>query len=233
MVAVLKSADFTDATQPRFNIYTVIHKGLRGFMTDTLHRWGRADMTDEGERCAAIAQVRGLLELCYSHLQHENEFVHPAIEAARSGAAVQTAHDHVEHEAAIAELRRRVAAFEAAPEYRRAAVAQEFHLRLSAFVAENFEHMVVEETDNHGVLIGAYSDEEVLAIEHRIVASLSPEESFTGLRWMIGHINAQERAGLLGGMKRGAPPEVFQAVMNLAREVLSQRDFYKLELALA
>jgi len=233
MVAVLKSEDFTEVTQPRFNIYTVIHKGLRGFMTDTLHRWGRADTTDEGERSAAIEQVRALLELCYSHLRHENEFLHPAIEAARSGAAAQTAHDHEEHEAAITELRQQVTAVESAPEYRRAAVAQAFYLRLSAFVAENLEHMIVEETENHAVLAGAYSDGEVMAIEHRIVATLSPEESFTGLRWMIGHINAQERAFLLGGMKQGAPPEVFQAVMNLARELLSQRDFYKLELALA
>ena len=93
--------------------------------------------------------------------------------------------------------------------------------------------MVVEETDNHRALIEAYSDEEVLAIEHAIVGSLSPEESFAGLRWMIPHINASERAFLLGGMRRGAPPEVFKLVMELACEALSQRDFYKLEKALA
>lgn len=49
---------------------------------------------------------------------------------------------------------------------------------------------------------------------------------------MIGHINATERAFKLGGIKHGAPPQVFNAVMGLAREVLSQRDFDKLELAL-
>ena len=50
---------------------------------------------------------------------------------------------------------------------------------------------------------------------------------------MIPQINASERAWLLGGMKRGAPPEVFRLVIELARETLSQRDFYKLEKALA
>jgi hypothetical protein len=238
MAAVLKPSDFkpgdfADTAEQRYNIYTIIHKGLRGFMTDTLLRWGKLDMGDEQERGAAVAQVRGLLDMCQSHLQHENDFVHPALESARSGAAVQTGHDHVEHETAIAELRIQLAAVAASQEPRRATLAQQFYLRLSTFVAENFEHMNVEEIDNHAVLIAAYSDAEILAIKNRIVASLTPQESFTDLRWMIGHTNAAERAFLLGDMKRGAPPQVFNAVMALAREVLSPRDFDKLELALA
>ena len=233
MAAVLKPSDFTAVAQQRYNIYTVIHKGLRGFMTDTLHRWGRADMTDDKDRTTAIAQVRALLNTCAGHLQHENDFLHPALEAARSGASAQTAHDHVDHEAAIAELREQLAVFEAAAAVQRPYMALQFFRRLSVFVAENFEHMIVEETDNHAVLIGAYSDDEILAIQHRLVASLSPEESFTDLRWMIGYANSQERAFLLGGMKLGAPPPVFQAVMGLAREVLSPGDFEKLESALA
>lgn len=238
MAAVLKSStfkpgDFADTAEQRYNIYTFIHKGLRGFMTDTLLCWGKADMGDEQARGAAIAQVRGLLDMCQGHLHHENEFIHPALEAARSGAAAQTRHDHVEHEAAIAELRAQLAAVESSQASRQATLAQQFYLRLSTFVAENFEHMVVEETDNHAVLIGAYSDAEILAIKNRLVASLTPQESFTDLRWMIGHINAAERAILLGDMKHGAPPQVFTAVMGLAREVLSQQDFDKLELALA
>lgn len=228
-----KPSDFADTAEHRYNIYAIVHKGLRGFMTDTLLRWGKADMNDEQERIAVIAQVRGLLDMCMGHLQHENTFVHPALEAARAGAAAQTSHEHVEHETEIAELRAQLAAVESAREPRRAMLAQQFYLRLSAFVAENFEHMIVEETDNHAVLIAAYSDAEILAIEQRIVAAIAPDKSFIGLRWMIGHINATERAFMLGGMKRGAPPQVFNAVMGLAREVLSERDFNKLEVALA
>jgi hypothetical protein len=93
--------------------------------------------------------------------------------------------------------------------------------------------MITEETDNHAVLSNAISDADILAIEHRIVSSLRPEQSFIGMRWMLGHINACERAFMLSGMKRNAPPPVFTAVLGLAREVLSERDFNKLEAALA
>jgi len=93
--------------------------------------------------------------------------------------------------------------------------------------------MAVEETENQASLTRSYSDAELLAMEHVIRASLTPEQARMGLRWMLPHVTAAERAVMLGGMKRGAPPEVFNGVMALAAEVLSQRDLYKLQQALS
>lgn len=235
MSAVMQSDELAAAfdAETRYNIYTIIHKGLRGFMTDVLHRWGRMDVTDDCERAEATAQVRALLAMCRSHLQHENDFIHPAIEKVRPGTTARIAHEHVEHVNEIDHLDNWLSTLQAAPADMRAALARRIYRELTLFVADNFEHMVVEETDHHRALVAAYTDAEVLAIEHAIVTSLSPEESFGGLRWMIPQINASERAFLLGGMKLGAPPEVFKLVMELAREALSQRDYYKLEKALS
>jgi len=171
--------------------------------------------------------------MCRAHLQHENEFVHPAIEKVRPGFTQLLASEHTDHVHEIDSLSAAIDALEAAQPAARTAHAQCLYRDLSRFVGENFVHMVLEETANHRALVEAYSDDEILAIEHAIVASLSPEESFAGLRWMIPQINASERAFLLGGMKRNAPPEVFKLVLDLAREALSQRDYYKLEKALA
>jgi len=216
----------------RYNIYAVVHKGLRGFMTDVLLKLGRMDVTDACEREQVLEQLRGLLAMCRSHLQHENDFVHPAIARSDAQLSARTEHEHVEHVTQIDALERQIAKFESADPTRNAALARRLYLSVSAFVAENFTHMIVEETENHHALIQACTEEQVFAIEHRIVASLAPEESVQGLRWMLAHINAGERAALLGGMKRTAPPEVFNGVLELARQVLSQRDFYKLEMAL-
>ena len=234
MSAVLQSVERDDLDiEMRFNIYTIVHKGLRGFMTDVLNRWGRMDVSDDCERATAIQQLRALLGMCRGHLQHENDFVHTAIEKVRPGFTRQLASEHVDHVREIDALHAALDTLEAAAADQHPAIAQRLYRDLSRFVGENFVHMAVEETENHRALIEAYTDEEILAIEHAIVSSLTPEESFAGLRWMIPHINASERAFLLGGMKRGAPPEVFKLVMDLAREALGQRDFYKLEKALA
>lgn len=231
MSAVMKEV-VAAAAAPRHNIYQVIHKALRAFMADTLIRIGSMDVSDDVERTEAVAQLRALLAMCDSHLRHENEFIHPAIEKARPQATARTVEDHRHHEAALVRLEREIAQFESAAAELRASLAQTLYLNLSEFVAENFTHMISEETENHAALIGAYDDGEVLALGQRLVASLSPEEKFTAMRWMIPHINAGERAFLLGGMKRHAPPPVFEAVLGLARERLTQRDFYKLERAL-
>jgi hypothetical protein len=231
MSAVLKR-DATAASAPRYNIYQVIHKALRAFMCDTQLRIGRMDANDDGERSGAAAQLRALLALCDSHLRHENEFVHAAIERRAPGGAARTQADHAHHEASIAALRDELARFESAPAFERARLGQALYLDLSAFVAENLQHMITEETDNHAALTAAYDEGEVLAIEQALVASLAPEEKFTAMSWMIPNINASERALLLGGIKRHAPREAFDAVFGLARDTLSQRDLYKLERAL-
>jgi len=233
VLAAISNPVATTATQPRYNIYSIFHKGLRGFMADTMLRLGRMDLTDACEVAQTIEQLRGLLTMCRSHLQHENDFVHPALERAQPYASTHTADDHVDHVLEIAEFERRVAAFEALPTTDRASAAHALYLDVSEFVGENLEHMRVEETRNHEVLIRHYSDQELLDIEHAIVASIPPAAAMVGMRWMISHINASERAFMLGGIKKGAPPEVFAGVMQMAREVLSQRDYFKLELALA
>lgn len=234
MSAVLKEtvSPVVDAAEQRYNIYTVIHKALRAFMTDTLLKLGNFDPSDEAECSAAIAQLRGLLAMCSGHLHHENTFVHAAIERVLPGRAARTAQDHVQHEAEIAELEHEVARFESMPAWQRGPAARKLYLELSRFVAENFLHMLVEETENHAALIEACDEQQVLQIEHAIVASLPPEAKFAAMQWMIPYCNAKERAFLLGGMQRNAPQEIFQAVLGLARDSLNQRDYFKLERAL-
>lgn len=229
MAAVMQTNDV--APRARYNMYVVIHKALRVFMSDTLHRWGRMDPADECERAQALEHVRALLGMCTGHLQNENEFVHPAIERVRPGFTQQIAHDHADHETAIAQLDAALAQFEHAAPTLRDDLSYRIYLRLSAFIAENLEHMIAEETENQCALAQAYTDEQLLAIEHAIVSSMPPEKSLQGLRLMLPNINASERAFMLAGMKQNTPPEACQQAMQIAREVLSERDYYKLERA--
>src|SRR5262245_55721477 len=189
----------------RFNIYAVVHKGLRGFMVETLTAVGRMDVNDECEAAKAISKVRTLLSFCRSHIKHEDEFLHPALEKARAGAAATTAHDHEHHIEEIEVLERETAVFDAASASAKRSRVHDLYLQLACFVAENFRHMNVEETDNHRVLIDAYTDAEILAINAALVATISPQNHAIWLRWMLFYGNAGERAKLLGGMKAGAP----------------------------
>ena len=100
-------------------------------------------------------------------------------------------------------------------------------------MAENFAHMQIEETEHNRVLWDCYSDDELRALEGRIVASLPPSENLTIMRWLIPAMTPAERAELLAQMQAAAPAPAFAAVLDTVQPHLSQRDWAKLAGALA
>ncbi len=217
------------ATQARYDIYVGIHKALRMFMTDTLMRVGRMDADDADELAATLAQLESLLEICRRHLDHENRFIHPAIEACQPGGSDRVGGEHLQHLQAIAALEVDAAALRALPT---AAAALRLYRRLACFVGENLEHMQVEETLHNAALWGAYDDAEIAAMEGAIHAVVSPAEMATLLHWFIPALSPAERAGMLGGMQRLLPPEDMREVLTLARRRLDDRSWGKLARAL-
>ncbi|HRB09601.1 MAG TPA: hypothetical protein PLH47_05450, partial [Ottowia sp.] len=85
------------STTDRYDIYAPIHKALRQFMTDTLQRLGRLDLDDQQDLLLGLAQLDALLDAAGHHVQHENAFIHPAIEAHSRGASARIVADHQEH----------------------------------------------------------------------------------------------------------------------------------------
>jgi len=216
----------------RYDVYAQIHKGLRSFMADSLLRIGRLDAADELELAEGAAQLRGLLALCRAHLEHENDFLHTAMEARRPGSAAQAAGEHVHHLRSIAAMEAELAALERAPGEARAEAALELYRSLALFVAENLEHMHYEETAHNSVLWEAYSDAELEAIEHALVASVAPDEMAAVARWMLPAMTAPDRAARLTAMRPAMPAQAFAATLAMLKAHLSERDWYKLGAAL-
>ena len=210
------------AAAGRYDIYAGIHKALRLFMSHTLCELGSTDPGSPDEVKAALALLDRLLGLCEMHLKDENEFVHPALERARPGSAARIAAEHVHHAEAIADLRDLAGLVADSSASARAAACGRLYRALALFVADNFQHMQVEETVHNALLWAHYSDAELLAIEQALVASIPPQAMFEALHWFLPALNAPERAAMLGGMQQGMPPEPFAAVLDIARRRLSQ-----------
>lgn len=218
----------SDEGVSRIDLYVGIHKALRALMVDVLTAVGRMDTEDESEFEWVSSRVLQLAEVCTSHLMHENEFVHVALEARQPGVSARIAQEHVEHGAAIAELENTVLRMRASQGEHRARAALALYRQLALFVAHNFEHMHVEETAHNAVLWAHYSDEELLALHGRILASLPPEENLFTLRWMIPAMTPAERLQVLGGMKAHAPAPVFAAALDVVQPHLDLHGWAKL-----
>ena len=218
----------TATAAPRLDLYAPIHKALRSMMSDTLGRIGRVDVTDAEDLRQGLAQLEALLALCESHVHHENDFMHPAIEARRPAGSARIAQEHDEHLQSIAELRDEAAALRSAPSGAQAARALRLYRHLALFVATNFQHMHIEETAHNTALWAHYSDAELMQLHGRLMASIDPREHLTVARWMLPALTPAERAAVVGGMQAEAPPEAFVGLLAHIRPHLDDKAWNQL-----
>lgn len=223
----------TTATAPavqarRLDFYTPIHKALRAWMGHVLVKVGTLDADDDEQRALVLAGVEQLLAFMKSHLQHENDFVHTAIEARRPGAARHTADDHLLHVEAFGNLDDEARALRDARPAHRAALALRLYRHLAEFIGENLVHMQVEETQNNALLWELYTDAELEAIHDRLIASVPPDEMAVAVRWMAAALTVPELAGLFADMRAKAPAPAFEAMLDIARTQLDERRWAQL-----
>jgi hypothetical protein len=155
------------------------------------------------------------------------------MEAREPGASARIAAEHAGHEAHLATLALAVERLRAQAAGARGAAAHALYLELSLFVADNFEHMHVEETAHNAMLWARYTDEELAAIHRELVAAIPPQEMMFTLRWMAPFMSPAGRAALLQDIRWHAPAPVFQAILDTVRPHLTPREWEKLATALA
>lgn len=214
-------------TDPRYNIYTLIHKGLRASMCQHLVDLGRIDDNDTDAVIAQLEATENLLHFCTGHLQHENEFIHAVIHELHT-TPLKTAEDHLEHEREIQSLFNHIAQIKQLPAQERTAALQNLYAEFSLFVAENFTHMRIEETHNTECLWEYFSDAEIHTIEQRIVSSLTPEENLRALLMILPNIRHGERIQLLSGFRQAVPTDAFLMTLDLLKPLLNTKDWLKL-----
>ncbi|HEX2009501.1 MAG TPA: hemerythrin domain-containing protein [Roseateles sp.] len=217
----------------RVDLYAPIHKALRLFMNDTLQRLGSLDPADEAELRPGLAQLASLLGVLRSHVKHENEFMHPALEMRQPGASQRIADEHVEHLAAIDALEAEAATLAILPPAQREPVALRLYRHLALFIAENFQHMQIEETLHNQRLWAAYRDDELLALHGRLVASIAPQEMDLVLHWMVPALSLIELGGMLLGMRTEMPPQAFDGVLELVSARVGANRWARLQQLLA
>ena len=217
---------------PRFDIYALIHKGLRAHLLHTLGALGRCDWQDCGEARAVLAELQDLLAFCRSHIDHEDALVHPALEQRRPGATRYSSAAHRLHRQEMDELSNLAEQVTHLPALRRGDITHRLYRRVARFVAENLEHMEQEERDNNRLLWETHSDAELIALEQRIVASVPPEEMRRVLYWMLPALTPNERASFLLELRAKAPAAMVSATLETLRGQLSPKHQAHLDAAL-
>lgn len=220
----------------RLDLYAPIHKGLRNALQATLLRLGQLDPTDAADVGEVLAQLRDTLSWMEDHLEIENGIVHPAIERRKFSASVShVQRDHEAHKREFDTLKAEADALEQATTASRDVQrtrARQLYLSWSRFVADNYLHMVFEETEMNALLWESFTDAELAQILTTILKRESPEQLARAVRYMVPAIDPEHRARLVGDFRKNVPPSVFTQLLASMRASLSARDYAKLIAAL-
>lgn len=207
-----------------FDLYRDIHKGIRAELFAVTSTAGRIDPSEKAARLALQSHVRSVVELLVVHAEHEDAAVQPSIEQYIPAVAEQIVDDHATLEARMVDLQ--VLASDAAlaePDEQRLAV-QRLYVELASFTSAYLAHQDFEERVVMPALFDAIGFEAALAINEAIVSSIPPDLMASSLAIMLPAMNIDDCTEMLGGMKMGAPPEVFAGVWALAATVLTPAD---------
>jgi hypothetical protein len=205
------------------DLYRDIHKAIRSELFALTTAVGQTDPADRAARCALAAHLRDVHQLLESHAEHEDAAVQPSIEQHVPHVAEQIAVDHLSFEARGESLvARATEAVDAGADSRR--LLHALYLDVASFTRTYLAHQDLEERVIMPALQAAIGVEAVLGIHQQIIGSIPPDEMARSLALMLPAMNIDDRTELLGGMRAGAPAEVFDGVWSLTGSVLGAAD---------
>lgn len=203
--------------------YRDIHKGIRAELFALTLAAGDLDPSSEADRRALAAHLGQVVTMLVSHAHHEEAFVQPLLEQHLPELAEQIEADHPVLEARIDDLLSRAEDNVAATSDLRWRTHQ-LYVETAAFTSSYLAHQDFEERVVMPELETAIGPDAVFAMDQALVASIPPDEAAVSLASMIPAMNIDDRAELLGGMRAGAPAEVFDGVWGLVGSLLDRRD---------
>lgn len=217
------------ATAPvTLDLYRDIHKAIRAELFAVITEAGSLDPAQGIARAALASHVTDVVELLVAHAEHEDGVIQPALEEHLPELAERIEVDHLTLEARIDDLRDMAGETAALAATDPGTRVHRLYLALASFTSDYLEHQDVEERVVMPALERAVGVEAVVGLHQAILAGIPPEEMGRSLALMIPAMNIDNRAELLGGMRAGAPAEVFDGVWGLARSVLEPGDLSSL-----
>lgn len=204
----------------KLDLYTHIHKAIRVLLFETVQTVARTDFSRDSELAPAVARLSLSIRLTRQHAEHEDREIHPHLHRLAPEVAADLEAGHDRFDGLDRELEGYLQRLEGAGPAERVSIGQRIHSLLGTLVAEHLQHMAVEESRANRLLWAHLDSTELLAIQDRILALISPEDMALWLELMIPAGNLSERAALLAGLQGAFPAEVFGGLTEPARRKL-------------
>lgn len=222
----------TDLTTQRYSIYRPIHKAMRHVLFSTSHLVGLADFNDDADVDEVLEAVDRMISLLREHRENEDRFVHPVAAGRIPGITEKFVEDHDEDIDLTDEVQGIARQILGASGADRVALGIELHEKLNAYIGVYLGHLYREETVMQQALWDHFTDEELIAIDMEIVASVPPPVMADFLKEFCSAYSADEIAPILGSIQAHAPAEFAAFALRTAEEHLPPRSWEKVKASL-
>lgn len=218
----------------RYNIFYMVHKGLRALLYETALLIQQTDFTNEEQAEKAIEQIETVLTLFDKHAFTEDTLVFSAIQQTEPELVDELEKEHVKDH----ELGQRLGGLltvlaKAVGEESKLEAGAAINKAFVEFMVFNLEHMAKEEDIINKALWKHYSDHELHGLTQKIVASIPPQAMGLFSKWMIKGLSNTEISGWLKEVKNTAPDFVFNALLSTAETELPEQRWSQIQESLA
>lgn len=208
----------------RFNTFNMIHKALRAMLYDTALTMQQTYFADTDEAAIALEKMNQVIHAFEQHGMHEDTILMPVISKYDQSMIASFEDEHKEDVSLGNKLMHLHKIYNAtvSPEERILAgsvITRAFR----EYMVFNLEHMQREEVELNQLLWEHYSDEELLEINARIVATIDPAEMAATAPWFFRGINKDEAIKWLISVKENAPEFAFESLFELTKTNVPSR----------
>ena len=209
---------------PRYNIFYMIHKGLRQLLYQTAGIMLQTDFSNVSDTNKLLPQVSEVLDLFDEHAHTEDTFILPAIETFEPFAATLFEEEHVQDHSLSNRMRALLNMFHhAVSSEEKNETGSAIRLAFSEFLVFNIQHMAKEEFLLNKLLWENYTDEQLQSITQQIIAGLPQDMAHKYNTWMMRALSNSEIINWLKNIKHQAPDFVFDNMLGLAKSQLTPR----------
>jgi len=186
----------------RLDLFLAVHKGIRAELFETTRLVARTDFSRLAEVQIAAARVQRTFGFLEEHAHHEDEAIFAELQRYAPELCAELQSEHSRIDGLMLEIVRLLARLQEAAAAERAALGRRLYALLGTFVAEYLRHMEREEGETNLRLWAHFSDEQLGAIQGRIIAAFEPARLAQWMELIVPELNATEREELLS--KAGA-----------------------------
>lgn len=203
----------------RYNIFYLIHKGLRASLYETALQLQQNDFNAEAVTEIVLNKVKEVIMLFEGHAAKEDRFIFSAINSYEPSVVVAFEDEHETNGQLAQELYRGIEGVNNGSSLLEKIVAgRKLTESFVHFMVFNLQHMDKEESVINKILWRYYSDEEIRSIGAQINHATPPWIQEFYATWMLRGINNTEAISWIKAIEKGMSPLVFQTLLQRAEQ---------------